>query len=141
MVFGDRKKSARTSSGGVETLIGERVRICGDVHFSGGLYVEGTIEGAVVAEDPSSGAVLTLAETGCIEGEVRAPVVILNGRLIGDVHASERIELGAGAKVEGNVYYKVVEMTAGATLTGRLIHEDGTPKQLSGPGKDADKDE
>lgn len=141
MVFGDRKKSARTSSGGVETLIGERVRICGDVHFSGGLYVEGTVEGAVVAEDPPSGAVLTLAETGCIEGEVRAPVVILNGRLVGDVHASERIELGAGAKVEGNVYYKVVEMTAGATLTGRLIHEDGTPKQLAGPGKDADQDE
>lgn len=136
MVFGEKKKSSRTSSGGVETLIGERVRICGDLHFSGGLYVEGRIEGAVVAEEPTSGAVLTLAESGCIEGEVTAPVVILNGRLIGDVHASERIELGAGAKVEGNVYYKVVEMAAGATLTGRLIHEDGTPKQLSGPAQD-----
>ena len=121
-------------AGSVEPLIGQRVRIQGDVHFEGGLYVEGTIQGAVIADEQAGAtAVLTLAESGCIEGEVRAPVVILGGRLIGDVHASERIELGAGAKVEGNIYYKVVEMAAGAAITGRLIHDDGTPRQLSGP--------
>jgi cytoskeletal protein CcmA (bactofilin family) len=40
------------------------------------------------------------------------------------VHASERVELAARARVLGNVHYKVVEMRAGATLTGRLIHVD-----------------
>ncbi len=131
-MFGDKKKAARLT-GSVETLIGPHARIRGDVHFNGGLYVEGVIEGAVIADEDSAAAVLTLAEGGRIEGEVRAPVVLLNGRLVGDVHASQRIELGATAKVEGNVYYAVVEMVAGAMLTGRLIHEGGEPKKLTGP--------
>ena len=71
-------------------------------------------------------AVLMLAETGSIEGEVRAPVVLLNGRLDGDVHAAERVELAANARVQGNVHYRVVEMNAGAQLTGRLVHADAT---------------
>ena len=45
---------------------------------------------------------------------MRAPVVMIDGRLEGDVHATERVELAAKARVQGNVHYKVVEMPAGA---------------------------
>ncbi len=135
MVFGDSKKKSSRMTGTVETLIGSQVRIRGDLEFSGGLYIEGAVHGTVVAGD-TAGAVLTLAEGGHIEGEVRAPVIIVNGRLVGDVHASQRVELGPTARVEGNIHYAVVEMAAGATLTGRLIHDDGTPKQLAGPAND-----
>lgn len=135
MVFGDSKKKSTRNVGAVETLIGQRVQIKGDVHFEGGLYIEGHVEGAVLAGDEGQ-AVLTLADQGCIEGEVRAPVVILNGRLIGDVHASERVELGSQARVEGNLYYKVIEMAAGATVTGRMIHTQ-TPAKLTGPDPDS----
>ena len=49
-MFGnDKNKPARSSGGGVETLIGPRVVIRGDVHYSGGLYVEGTIVGSADA--------------------------------------------------------------------------------------------
>ncbi|RZA36187.1 MAG: polymer-forming cytoskeletal family protein [Lysobacteraceae bacterium] len=107
----------------IDTLIGPQVTLHGDLVFSGGLYVEGRIHGKVLAEEGSH-AVLTLAEQGRIEGEVQVPVVILNGELHGDVYASDRVELAAKARVLGNVHYKVVEMRAGATLTGRLIHVD-----------------
>jgi cytoskeletal protein CcmA (bactofilin family) len=109
--------------GQIDTLIGSQVVIRGDLHFSGGLYVEGRIIGKVIADDGQR-AVLTLAEQGSIEGEVRAPVVVINGQLHGDVHAAERVELAAKARVRGNVHYHVVEMTAGAQVTGRLIHAD-----------------
>jgi cytoskeletal protein CcmA (bactofilin family) len=109
--------------GQVDTLIGPQVVIRGDLQFSGGLYVEGRIVGKVIAQDGER-ATITLAENGSIEGEVRAPVVILNGRLDGDVYASERIELAAKARVTGNVHYQVVEMLAGSVLTGRLIHAE-----------------
>jgi cytoskeletal protein CcmA (bactofilin family) len=117
----------------VETLIGKRVKITGDVHFAGGLYVEGSITGAVVADQNSSDTVLTVAEDGRIEGEVHAPNIVINGELSGDVHASERVELGPNAKVQGNVHYKIVEMAAGAMLTGRLICTEAEPKRLTGP--------
>lgn len=107
----------------IDTLVGPQVTLHGDLVFSGGLYVEGRIYGRVIAEDGKP-AVLTLAEQGRIEGEVQVPVVVLNGELQGDIYASERVELAAKARVLGNVHYKVVEMRAGATLTGRLIHVD-----------------
>ena len=133
-MFGnDKGKAPRAGNASVETLLGARVRIRGDVFFSGGIYVEGNVQGGVFAEEGSTDAVLTLAESGVIEGEVRAPHIIINGQLHGDVYASQRIELGPKARVQGNVHYQVVEMAAGAMLTGRLIHGDAPQKQLPRP--------
>ncbi len=116
-----KNKSTQRDGFAIDTLIGPEVVIRGDLEFSGGLYVEGRILGKVVAAEgkPTS---LLLAEQGTVEGEIRAPVVIINGTLVGDVHAGERIELAQKARVEGNVHYSVVEMSAGAQLTGRLVH-------------------
>ena len=116
-----KNKSTHHDGQAIDTLIGPQVILHGDLVFSGGLYVEGRIHGKVIAEEGAP-AVLTLAEQGRIEGEIQVPVVVINGELQGDVYASERIELAAKARVLGNVHYKVVEMRAGATLTGRLIH-------------------
>lgn len=115
------KKKASVPANQIDTLIGAQVVIQGDFHFSGGLYVEGRIIGKLIAEDGQK-AVLTLAENGSVEGEVRAPVMVINGRVTGNLHASERIELGSKARIDGNVHYKVVEMAAGSVLTGRLLH-------------------
>jgi cytoskeletal protein CcmA (bactofilin family) len=136
-MFGDKNKAGGRAGHAMETLIGPRVTMRGDVNFSGGLYVEGRIVGKVLADDGSA-AVLSVAENGIVEGEVRAPVVVICGQLRGDVHASERIELHANARVQGNIYYKVVEMAAGAMLTGRLIHADAPLAQLTGPDPAAD---
>jgi cytoskeletal protein CcmA (bactofilin family) len=130
--MGDKKKSPRSGGHAVETLIGPHAVIRGDISFSGGLYVEGTIHGKVTADDGSA-AVITIAENGHIEGEVRAPVVVISGRMTGDIHAGERIELAANARVNGNIHYKVVEMAAGAMITGRLIHAEAPLAQLTGP--------
>lgn len=118
-----KSKPTQIAPGQVDTMIGPQVVMRGDLQFSGGLYIEGRIVGKVIAE-PGQPAVLTLAENGSIEGEVHAPVVVINGELTGDVYAAERVELAAKARVLGNVHYKVVEMIAGSMLTGRLIHSD-----------------
>jgi cytoskeletal protein CcmA (bactofilin family) len=122
-MLGMDKNKSRANTNSVETLIGPRVVIRGDVTFSGGLYIEGKVIGKVIAEEGGNG-VLTVAEQGSIEGEVHAPVVIVSGHIKGEVHADERIELTTTARVNGNLNYKVVEMAAGATLNGRLIHAD-----------------
>jgi len=137
--------SSKTSREGqlvVDALIGSQVVIRGDVEFSGGLYVEGRIHGKVTAAPGEQPATLTLAENGLIEGEVRAQVVVISGRMDGDVHASERVELTPSARVNGNVHYQVVEMSAGAQLNGRLVHASSpvaalpAPEQAPAAGKD-----
>ena len=128
-----KSKSTQQRDGfAVDTLIGPGVVIHGDIEFTGGLYVEGRIQGKVTAT-PGKPATLILAEHGAIEGEVHAPVVVINGELTGDVHAAERVELAAQARVAGNVHYSVVEMSAGAQLTGRLVHVQAQAQALPAP--------
>ena len=75
-----------------------------------------------------------MSETGSIEGAVRVPNVVLNGTVKGDIHARERIVLGATARVEGDVYYGVIEMTLGAQIMGKLVRlgpegQDAAPQE------------
>lgn len=115
-MFGKRRRPKTTR---VDSLIGQQSRIAGDIDFAGGLHVDGTVQGNVCAQEPQS--LLTLSEHGTIEGEVRVPFVILNGTVKGDVHASEQVELAANARVEGDVYYRLIEMAMGAEVNGRLV--------------------
>ncbi|PKM09326.1 MAG: cell shape determination protein CcmA [Gammaproteobacteria bacterium HGW-Gammaproteobacteria-7] len=130
MFGGDKRRRARGMAE-IETLIGPRMQVRGDLEFSGGLYIEGTVHGSIRASGDDG--VLTLSERGLIEGEIHAPVVIICGQMRGDVYAWERLELGDHARVEGNINYAIIEMSAGAMVTGRLIHMETQPKQLSGP--------
>jgi cytoskeletal protein CcmA (bactofilin family) len=114
-----RGKKRRTTR--IDTLIGQQSQVLGDVHFSGGLHVDGTIKGNVIADNDAS-SMLSLSDHGTIEGEVRVPFVVLNGVVLGDVHASEHVELAANARVTGNVYYNLIEMAIGAEVNGKLVH-------------------
>lgn len=117
-MFGKRKKIKASK---IDSLIGRQTEIFGDLRFTGWLHVDGTVKGNVVGDDEST-SVLTLSEHGTVEGEVRVPNVILNGVVIGDVHARNQIELAANARISGNVYYQVIEMAMGAEVNGNLVH-------------------
>ena len=105
----------------VDSLIGHHTELQGDVIFSGGFHVDGKLKGNVLAHEASS--LMTLSDHGVVEGEVRVPNIVLNGTVIGDVYASERIELALKVKVTGNVYYNLIEMAIGAEVNGNLVHQ------------------
>ncbi|MEM7293273.1 MAG: polymer-forming cytoskeletal protein [Pseudomonadota bacterium] len=119
----------KTKSAKVETLIGENTEFVGNVHFKGGLHLDGLIKGNVVADDDSV-SVAIVSERGCIEGEVRVPRLLLNGKVLGDVYASERVELHKHARVTGNVYYNMLEMAMGAEINGNLVHRKPNENKL-----------
>lgn len=104
----------------IDILIGKTARVQGDLDFSGGLHLDGSVAGNVRAPE-ASGSTLSVSEHGCIEGEVQVPNVLLNGRVKGDIHARGRLVLGGSAKVEGNVHYGVIEMSLGAQIQGKLM--------------------
>jgi len=122
-MFGKRKAF---SSVRIDSLIGQGTVIKGDLVFSGGLHVDGKIIGNVSAEEGSS-AVLILSEFGEIEGEVKVPNMVLNGKIVGDVHSSSRVELAPKSRITGSVYYNLIEMTIGAEVNGGLIHRPHNP--------------
>jgi cytoskeletal protein CcmA (bactofilin family) len=106
----------------VETLVGANTRISGDLHFSGGCHIDGTVNGSVTA-DPDSKSALSISDGGNIDGGVTVPYVVLNGIVRGDVFANQRVELGPTARVIGNVYYNLIEMAIGAEINGKLVHQ------------------
>lgn len=120
----------------IDTLIGAGTRIIGDVQFTGGFHVDGHVKGNVDAP-PDSGATLSVSETGVVEGSVAVPNVVLNGSVKGDILAHERVELGATARVTGNVYYALIEMEMGAEINGKLIHEPRKPAAPEQPAEAA----
>lgn len=124
MLGNKKSKLSVNGSDNVETLIGPHVVIHGDLLFSGGLYIEGKVHGKVIAETGAD-SLLTLAAGGVIEGEINTPKAVISGRVVGDLRSSERVELTETAHIQGNIHYRLIEITAGAAVSGQLIHEHG----------------
>ena len=128
----NRKRSERSPTSHDTSLIARGTVIRGDVHFSGTLHLDGRIEGVVLAEEEH--AVFTLSENGVVQGEVRVPHAIINGQVLGDIHASDRLELAQQARVTGDVHYRTLEMAAGAQVNGRISHQAvELPRELPAP--------
>jgi len=118
-------------------LIGAGTRINGDVEFSGGLHLDGYINGNV-SGDQNTGTILSVSEQGGIEGSVKAPTVILNGIVKGDIDTTLRVELGEKARVLGNVRYSAIETAVGAQINGKLIHRANIKPPEGDPGPTGD---
>ncbi len=121
-MLGKKKQKPRRPTGHFDTLISAKTAVEGDIHFSGGLHVDGRVRGKVVAEEGSDG-VLRVSEVGEVTGDIMAPHVIINGTVHGDVYASAHLELAEKAAINGNVYYNLIEMAMGASVNGNLVHQ------------------
>lgn len=112
----------------VDTLIGAGTTIAGDLEFTGGLHIDGSVKGTVKATE--SNASLTLSQQGRLEGEVHAPHIVLDGVVEGDLYAAEKLELAGNARIHGNVYYNLIEIAVGAEVNGQLIRQTGDAEPL-----------
>jgi cytoskeletal protein CcmA (bactofilin family) len=112
----------RKTKGTIDSLIGISTNIQGDVHFQGGLRIDGHVKGNVIA-DGDEPSMLVISEHAKVEGEVRVAHLVVNGEVIGPVHSSELLELQPRARITGDVYYKALEMHGGALVSGKLTHD------------------
>jgi len=113
-MFGKKKQPP------IKSLIAHGTDIHGDLRFSDGMRVDGSVHGQVLghAEAPT---LLVISESARVVGEVRAGHVIINGEVTGPVFASELLELQPKARITGDVTYRALEMHQGATISGQLL--------------------
>ncbi|QFU74518.1 polymer-forming cytoskeletal protein [Halioglobus maricola] len=130
-MWGNKRTKFSASAG--TTLVARDTTVVGDMHFSGCLEIEGVVQGNLVADEGSK-AEVSIADGGRVEGEIRAPIVVINGVIEGDVYSTERLELAPRGRVHGNVHYALLEMEAGSEVNGSLTHkaadEQQAPAQL-----------
>lgn len=103
------------------TLITAKAEILGDIRISEALQIEGAVKGNILA-DPDSSAEVTIGVKGIVEGEIRAPRIVINGEVKGDVFASDHLTLNKNGLVTGDVHYVMMEMVMGAKVNGKLLH-------------------
>ncbi|GGX20336.1 MULTISPECIES: bactofilin family protein [Undibacterium] len=119
----------RKNKSTIDSLIGSSTSIEGDIHFKGGLRIDGRVKGNVIAESGTT-SILIISEQAVIDGEVRAGHVVVNGVINGPVISTELIELQSKAKISGDVHYKALEMMNGALVSGKLAHDQNAEPVL-----------
>lgn len=105
----------------IDSLVGAGTKIDGNMSFTGGLRVDGEVNGNVIAH-PGKPSTLVLSEQARVDGEISVTHLVVNGVVNGPVRASEYLELQSKAKIIGDVHYKALEIQLGAIIEGRLIH-------------------
>jgi len=100
----------------------------GSYTCTGTVMVDARVRGEITAKDT-----LIIGDHGVVEATVRAGTLVVRGQLVGNVTASERVELKSSARVTGDVEAPVIIMEAGAVLDGecRMTKEKPVEPALS----------
>jgi cytoskeletal protein CcmA (bactofilin family) len=114
-----KSKGARYSESRTDTILGPGVRIDGNIAFAGVLRTQGEIMGDISCDADPNGTIV-VAKSGNVTGTIKAAHLIVNGRVNGDVHASESVEIQQGACVVGDVFYKAIAIHPGGVVEGVL---------------------
>ena len=115
-----RGKENEQPCASIDTLIGANAEVKGTLVFSGGLRIDGKVKGNIIASAQDNSTVV-LSERAEVDGSVQVPHITLQGRIKGNVHSSERIELQRRAQITGDVHYKAMHIAVGATVEGNLV--------------------
>lgn len=131
----DRRKNQTISQyPGKTTLIAGDAELRGDIRLAGAVQVDGRVIGNIDADE----GLVSVSREGYVEGIIKAPRVMIDGVIVGDVHATEHLQLDAQARVDGDLYYRFMEMVAGAQINGQLNYM-GTEPLERGAGSVTDE--
>lgn len=112
----------------IATLIGPDTTVVGEIHFHGGLHLDGRLQGNIIADgEPSR---LVVSQGAHIEGDIHVQEAVIHGEVKGNVHAESRLEMGETAQITGDVHYGAITVAMGATVNGQLIHEPNQRRLL-----------
>jgi cytoskeletal protein CcmA (bactofilin family) len=135
-----RNDSDRQAKTGTDTTLGVGLRLDGSIACDGVLRILGDIRGDVSCDPERDGTVI-VGPSGNVAGTIRAPHIIVGGRVCGPMAASRSLEIQAGASVAGDASYRALRIHPGGVLEGSLSRieapEDASPGLQDGPGSPA----
>ena len=103
----------------IRSLIAHGSHIAGNFMFTDGLRIDGVLVGDISANEDQP-SILVISESASVTGAVHADHIIVNGSVKGPVHANVMLELQPKARIEGDVFYRALEMHQGAVISGQL---------------------
>jgi len=102
-------------------VIGAKTKIKGEITGDENVSVDGHVEGSInITRD------LRIGTGGSVKATVSAQSVFVAGELVGDCHASQRVQIEATGRVTGNIRAPRVVIVEGATFRG---NSDMSPRR------------
>lgn len=137
-MFGKKKSAATPLVLGQEkfdTLIGRHAEVQGNLHLHESIRIDGRVLGHVHSA-ADQGVSVVVGPTGEVVGDLVAHRVIVAGKVSGNVHAFDRVELHTGCFVQGDLKYGSIAVEHGARVQGLLLQLDPCDTSLR-PDQDA----
>src|SRR5438093_5499440 len=112
-------------------VLDEGSEIEGKYTFNGTVMLNGRFRGEIVSNDT-----LIVGEKGVINASIRAGVVLINGEVVGNVMASERVEIRGSARVFGDVEAPGVVIEEGVLFEGHCRMTKARPVEAAPSARD-----
>lgn len=108
-----KRRAAVVTRRKLTAFLDEGSEIEGKYTFSGTVLLNGKFQGEIASPDT-----LIIGERGVVNASVRAGTLVVNGELVGNVHASDRIELSGKARVFGDLESPIIVLEEGVMFEG-----------------------
>jgi cytoskeletal protein CcmA (bactofilin family) len=108
------------------SVIGAGMRIVGDIESTGVVKIEGTVEGGV-----RGARQVLLGKSGIIHGDVHAADVVVGGKVVGTVVATERVEVQGTASIEGDIHTRSIVVFEGGAINGAVRMGEGAASRAT----------
>jgi cytoskeletal protein CcmA (bactofilin family) len=104
--------------GEITTLLGRGATFEGKLTFEGTVRVDGKLKGEVFSDD-----VLVVGEGALVEAEIDVGEIIIQGTVVGNIHAKRGIEIHAPGRVKGDLHTPSLQIDKGVVFEGRSFME------------------
>jgi len=109
-----KKGSGTTEQSEISAFLGKGTEFKGVLSFEGAIRVDGKIEGEVISKDT-----LIAGDGAFLQGEISVGTIILSGKVVGNINASQKVHLLAPACIQGNIKTPKLIIEDGVTLDGK----------------------
>lgn len=129
MLFGDKKnkkKKTESSSGEMETIIGENTEIEGQIKTEGSLRIDGKLNGKLKAQED-----VIVGENGVLEANIEARNVTVAGSVKGNIVTEGKLVIVSTGKLIGDIKIANLIVEDGAVFKGKSESRSATTKRFT----------
>jgi cytoskeletal protein CcmA (bactofilin family) len=120
--------------GNLSGFVGSGTLVTGEANFKALMRVDGHLSGRI----SSSSGTLIVGANGKVDANIEVAIAIVHGTVNGDIIASQRLELGRAAKLNGNIQTASLTVEPGALFEGscKMIKMNVTTEKTKSNGRD-----
>jgi len=109
-----KKSSGTPEQSEITAFLGKGTEFKGVLSFEGTIRVDGKMEGEIISKDTLIGG-----DSAFLQGEVTVGTIILSGKVVGNINASQKVHLLAPANIQGNIKTPKLIIEEGVTFDGK----------------------